>query len=421
MRFSKLVLAVATLGLLGGPAAADTPAAPAPAAKASAAAPAPVPVPAATTASAPAAPPAPAAAPAPAAPPAPKARAPLGPVAHDAQGREGRIHIVQPGDTLWDISDAYLGTPWVWPSIWRDNDNIENPHLIHPGERLWISRDEIRRVSPEEAAQMLTATPSGQADEPAKAEAALDDEPAVMEDPDAVPHFDAPRPTYHYSQIEHTGFVSLKQKKAAASIIGSKDDRRMIDDSIWVVIGLGQGEVSKGDQFEIFRPGLRIHDPSTGRPFGYSTLRLGWLEVTQVGPQSSRARIREATGAVERGDLVRPRRKRSPDIAVGQRPEVEGQVVYTPQGRLEMGSTDIVYLDRGVADGLAVGSPLEIYRPMGSAYDAVRGHEVKMEDQVVAKLLVVEAEDHGAVAVVTHTKGSVIRGDRFRGADSLAP
>jgi len=382
MRFSKLALASATLGLLAGPVAAQAPE-----------------TPAATASRA--------------------SRIRLGPVAHDAQGREGRIHIVQPGDTLWDISDAYLGTPWVWPSIWRDNGNIENPDLIHPGERLWISRDEIRRVSADQAAEMLAAAPAAPQDD--VADAALGDMPAAMEDPDVLPQSDVQRPTYHYSQIENTGFVSVAQKEAAASIVGSQDKRRMIDESIWVVIGLGEGEVAKGDQFEIFRPGLLIHDPSTGRPFGYSTAQLGWLEVTEVGSESSRARIHQATGAIERGDLLRPRQKRSHDIAVGAPPDVEGQVVYTPHGRLEMGSTDVVYLDRGTADGLAVGSPLEIYRPMGRAYDAARGKEVGLEDQVVAKLLVVEAEDHGAVAVVTHTNDSVNRGDRFRGSDSLEP
>ena len=63
----------------------------------------------------------------------------LGKIGYDEQGRSGRIHVVVPGDTLWDISDAYLGTPWVWPSVWTDNRDIENPHFIVPGDRIWIS------------------------------------------------------------------------------------------------------------------------------------------------------------------------------------------------------------------------------------------------------------------------------------------
>ena len=82
-----------------------------------------------------------------------------------------------------------------------------------------------------------------------------------------------------------------------------------------------------------------------------------------------------------------------------------------------MGSTDVVYLNRGTEHGLEVGSPLEVYRPLGTARDELRKQHVGLPDEVVAKLLVVSARDDTAVAVVTHTTGELERGDRFRGAD----
>ncbi len=79
----------------------------------------------------------------------------LGPQGVDDQGRVGRLHTVSRGDTLWDVSAAYLGTPWVWPSVWTDNDDIANPHLIHPGDRIWITANEMRVVSDDEADAFL--------------------------------------------------------------------------------------------------------------------------------------------------------------------------------------------------------------------------------------------------------------------------
>ena len=32
-------------------------------------------------------------------------------------GEKGYIHLIVRGDTLWDISNHYLGTPWIWPSV----------------------------------------------------------------------------------------------------------------------------------------------------------------------------------------------------------------------------------------------------------------------------------------------------------------
>ncbi|MDD1795555.1 LysM peptidoglycan-binding domain-containing protein [Enterovibrio sp. ZSDZ42] len=48
-------------------------------------------------------------------------------------------YTVRKGDTLWDIAGIYLSNPWQWPKLWKQNPDIENPHLIYPGDVLRLN------------------------------------------------------------------------------------------------------------------------------------------------------------------------------------------------------------------------------------------------------------------------------------------
>lgn len=57
----------------------------------------------------------------------------------------GTTHLVVSGDTLWDITGRYLGDPFKWPTVWKQNPQIADAHWIYPGDTIHLAdgRDSI--------------------------------------------------------------------------------------------------------------------------------------------------------------------------------------------------------------------------------------------------------------------------------------
>lgn len=53
-----------------------------------------------------------------------------------AGARLSETYSIQPGDSLWEISQTLFGSGFFWPKIWQLNASITNPHLIEPGSTL---------------------------------------------------------------------------------------------------------------------------------------------------------------------------------------------------------------------------------------------------------------------------------------------
>lgn len=339
----------------------------------------------------------------------------LGAIGYDSEGRAGRVHIVRSGDTLWDISDAYLGTPWVWPSIWRDNGQVENPHRIYPGDRIWITPNEMRKITAEEAAILLSNLPPG-SEEPAAAEELFPTEMPAQPELASTP---VEQSSLFVSARESTGLITPEQYEAAASIVGRVPERVLMSQEDVVYIGLGEGSVAVGDQLTVFRTRNKVLDPDTGRMLGYHVEFLGWVEVAETHPESSLAKIRMSTGEVMEGDRVTPREPLPATIAIQPSPEdVEGKISFFPNERVVMAREDFVYLNRGSVDGLEVGSPLEVFRPGYSTEDPARDEKVHVPDRVIARLVVVRTAEDSATALITKSETELELGDQFRGAPS---
>lgn len=363
----------------------------------------------------------------------------LGPFGVDDLGRRGRLHTVASGDTLWDLSAAYLGTPWVWPSVWIDNHDIENPHLIIPGNKIWITANEMRVVTDAQAESFLEsvveetsvsadeslafADDADMTDQPVDIApvAALEaDDPSTLEAfPVAVvgqePETMASGQQITISQRDAMGFVSTDDLAGASSIVDSPVERTFLASGDSVVLGMGEGDVEIGDQFTIFKVVETVHDVETNRVLGHHVDILGWVEVRELTGDTSLAEIRTSYAEMRRGVRVMSRAKLARHVTARSTPDaIEGKIVFLPGERTVMADGGYVYLNRGEFHGVEIGSELEVFESGGIVNDRSRRVDVRTPDHSVARLVVVSVTAETSVAFILTSDRELEVGDDVR-------
>ena len=132
------------------------------------------------------------------------------------------VHIVVEGETLWDLSDRYFGDPLLWPEIYRLNTLVvEDPHWIFPGEEL--------RLGPLDRSAVVIGVPvAGDSAAPETAgqvvlqpgQPGYQPPPEGVPIPDALPPPGAPPPP---PPTETAPTVFARERDTGGSIRGLRD------------------------------------------------------------------------------------------------------------------------------------------------------------------------------------------------------
>jgi hypothetical protein len=309
----------------------------------------------------------------------------LGAVGYDDQGRPGRIHVVRVGDTLWFISDAYLGTPWVWPSIWQDNRDIENPHLIYPGDVLALvygadGKPQVRRVSRGRPTVKMS--------------------PQVRETPlrEAIP-------TIPLGDIEaflqRSAVLNETDWAEMPYLIGGPDDRPMFatGDKLYA-----RGGVEDRDFYIIFRPDIPYVDPDTGDNLGMQGLYVGSASVDQLGDPATLTMTRSARQGLA-GDRLYPIEEQFDANFVPRPGDFEGRIIAVVDGVTMVGQYSSVVLNRGAFDGVEPGQVLAVLRQGELIQDPYTKESIRTPEERSGLLMVYRVFDrvsYGLILRATH-------------------
>lgn len=324
-------------------------------------------------------------------------------------------HVVQAGDTLWDISKLFLKSPWRWPELWGMNrDQVRNPHLIYPGQVLvLVKMDGMARL---QFGQRVGGSGAG---------GAIKLSPQMR-----VQGLDAnPIPTIPLALIQpfltDTAVFDSDVMATAPRIVAAQEGH--------VLLGKGDLAYARGDfggatDFRVFRTSRALRDPATNEILGYEAPYVGTADLIRPGENRQRAdgkteivpatlKISQVKQEVGVGDRLAPAPQRNLERYVPHAPDkpLAGQIAALYGDALNAGQNQIVALNRGKRDGVERGHVFALWRDGDAVMDKTqrKAEPIKLPDERHGVLFVFEVYERVSYALIISVKEPVKPGDRF--------
>jgi hypothetical protein len=363
---------------------------------------------------------------------------PAGKVAVDPNAKTsapGEVHTVAQGDTLWDLSQKYLGSPWYWPKVWSYNPEIANPHWIYPGNkvRFFASGEELPTQvevgdGPEGA---VGAAPEG---DPGSLEEEYptggEDYVNLNEGGDASPvevvgKIGVTPPAA--VRLIKTGFVTIKELDASGIIDSSFAESKMLSFPDTVYVKFRQSSPAKvGERYLIFKTVSDVTHPQGGR-YGYVTKLLGAVKVLMVAEKLVKAQILETWDEVGRGDLIGPYGENLVKniIPTPNEANLRGFIIGNLENDMTMyGENHMLVIDKGSADGVREGNTFTVVRQSDLGGEdfmnpSVSNSRYPLED--IATCMAYDVRDKATTCIMTRSIREVVWGDRVELRAGNAP
>ncbi len=287
-------------------------------------------------------------------------------------------YTVVKGDTLWDISNTFLKNPWMWPEIWHVNPQIENPHLIYPGDvikliyldgrpRITVDRNRVVKLSPKVR---------------------------VIDESEAISSIPLDRINNFLSRSRVVGVGELE--KAPYMLAG--EGRRL-------VVGKGDRGYARGDfdpdigAYGIYRKGVTFKDPETKESLGVQALDIASAsmraleegDVEGKGDDIATLYVTRSNEEVRAGDRLLVEEERAIDSTFfpsSPDSEVTGEIIAVEGGVTQVGKYDVIVINRGQREGMKVGNVLAVYQRGERVKDRIRGDRVTLPDERAGLMMI---------------------------------
>lgn len=312
-------------------------------------------------------------------------------------------YAVVKGDTLWDISSRFLDNPWYWPEIWQANPQVDNPHLIYPGDVLQLvyvdGKPRLTKVSAAGGSSRKNA--DGVVKLSPKVRSTPIDTPIPAIPMDAISSF-----------LTDTRIVDQERLKGAPYVLEGADGR--------IISGAGDKVYARGSinaaNVGIFRRSTAYTDPETGEFLGLEARSIASGKITDTNGDVLTVALKRSQEEVRIGDRLMVTEDR--DIQTQFEPsapdgDVDGVMIAVPDGVTQIGQYDVVVINRGSREGIKAGNVMGVFKAGNAVRDPYTDEIVELPSERAGLLMVFQVYEKLSYGLVLKATRALGVGDKI--------
>jgi hypothetical protein len=306
-------------------------------------------------------------------------------------------YVVQRGDTLWDISGRFLNNPWFWPEIWQVNQQVDNPHLIFPGDvltliyidgqpRVQLTRGGNQRLSPrireENLSNAISSIPFSVID-------------AFLTGGIVIPHDRLKKLPY---------VVALRDGLIGGA--GSEVYTQPLNEGTQI-----------GDDYYLYRQDEKLVNPENNELLGYQMLFVGKGELRSRNDETDTLFLTNTTREALREDRVIPIDSfpRMNFFPSAPKENIDGLVLSVLDGVSLIGQYQTIIINRGTNHGVSEGNVLSIWQAGKTVRDpGPKGGKIRLPENQEGTVMVVQAYPKISYALVMEATAEMRVLDKVR-------
>ncbi len=317
-------------------------------------------------------------------------------------------YAVQIGDTLWDIAATFLRDPWYWPEVWYVNPQIENPHLIYPGDLLaMVTVDGRQRIT-----NIRGSTDSGSTDSGFARHG-----PTYRVSPGArMTLLSEAIASIPYEQIaaflSKGMIIEKRQSDKLPYILATRGGHLMASAGNEIYIRGGRPSPN-GTRYNVVHVGEELRDPDDNDVIGYQGIYVGQGSQSRGGDPATVA-LTDTNREALAGDRLVPETLDIPLNFFPKAPDfhVEGRIISVVDGVSLIGQYQVVVLNRGARNGLAPGDVLSVFQAGERVTDRFAGRfgissRVTLPDEQAGTIMIFKVYDRIGYGLVMEATSDI--------------